>query len=114
MKTLIACVLFSASLLAQSPGIVTVTGQVAATAGTVSCTGKPGEATPKTVDVSCTVNGTLSFATTVSPPVGSTSGVILSCGHNGDNVTLMLKQPTAAGPVEWSVTANGTMKSGTL
>jgi hypothetical protein len=100
-------------LFSQTPGTITTTAQVVATAGDVTCTGKPGSAADS-VDVTCSVGGEVVFSTAVSPKVGSTSGIVLGLTHGQNSITMLLRKISATALTQWEVSANGVVKSGTL
>jgi hypothetical protein len=106
------------TLCAQTvtPGTVTTTGAVTGTAGTVTCSfSNQSPPAAAGVHINCVVSsgiGQMSQDSVV--PIGSPNGIAGSFNANGNSVTWILLQPTAAGPVSWQVAANGTMKSGTF
>jgi hypothetical protein len=114
MKTIIGLV-FSFSLLAQSPGTVaqSTVSNVVGTAGPVVCTltnASPVLATG--VHVVCTNAGASVLVMDSVVPTG-TNGMAGSFGIAGNTVTWIVNQPVA-GPSAWQMAANGVAKSGTF
>ena len=120
---------FAVLLRAQTlSGTVTVTTSIAAVASTAPATGNPPpntgctfapapNTTPSAPQIQVTCNnsaGVPLLAGTIFPTPGSTNGTTVSVVQSGNNVTGIFTQPTAGGPVNFSVAANGVLKTGSM
>lgn len=79
---------------------ITITGNVTATAGTVSCTGTPGTVAG-TVKAQCVVAGVTVLDATITPQ--ASGGGVVSYANGSDNVTVMLTKSGAN--INWQATA---------
>jgi hypothetical protein len=114
MKTIIGLV-FSFSLLAQTPGTVaqSTVSNVVGTAGPIVCTLTNSSPTlPSGVHVVCTNAGASVLVRDSVVPSG-TNGMVGSFGLAGNIITWIVNQP-AAGPYAWQMAANGVGKQGTF
>lgn len=102
--------LFSATLFAQTPGIVTVGTTVTASAAPINCAFS-NPAAP-TIHITCT-DGTGTMTQDATPTVGATNGIIGQFSSTGNSITWAIQQPTA-GSITWTVVANGTSKTGSF
>lgn len=116
---LFSLALAAALLTAQTPppGTVSVSTNVVATAGTdtntqVVCTFSIASGI---VHADCNVGAAQHVHTSDNKPVpGNANGYIGSMNANNNAITWLIQQPTAAGPINWQIAANGTTKSGSF
>jgi hypothetical protein len=107
--------LTSSLLFSQATGVVTVTSNVTATAGTgtsaVTCVFS--NPSPPAVRTLCSVGGATVLTQDATPAVGATTGAIGSFANATNTVTWQIQQPTA-GSITWAVAANGVSRSGSF
>lgn len=115
MKTIIGLV-FSFSLLAQTPGTVaqSTVSNVVGTAGPIVCTlTNSSPALSSGVHVVCTNAGASVLVMDSVVPSG-TNGMVGSFGMAGNTVTWIVNQPLAGPSYAWQMAANGIGKTGTF
>lgn len=124
MKTTLAVLFAALAAFAQTPGTVNVTSlgaTISATAGAtgdvnqIICTGLAGgSAGVSSMQISCTVGGkTVLPQTTVTVPATGGIGFVFGVQAGTNSVTWLLTKGNPT-PDSWSVTANGTTKSGSF
>ena len=102
--------LFLLLMFQPTPGTVTVTSTVVATAGEVVCTMSLAN---EIVHVDCNVGSVQHVHVSDNKPVpGNVSGYVGSLQSGADNITWMVKQAATGDPISWQVSANGIFKSG--
>jgi hypothetical protein len=123
MKTTLTLLFASFSLLAQT-GTVTITSlgaSISATAGAsndptqIVCTGLAGgSAGASTMQMSCTVGGkSVLPQTTFTVPTTGGIGLVFGIQAGANSVTWLLTKGNPT-PDSWSVSANGTVKTGSF
>lgn len=111
MKKNLLLLALAAPIFSQTatPGTVSNTSKVTATAGTLVCEGMPKE--DNSVDYVCKSAGTTVNSGNVLPAVGAVGGVVISVSVAVDNITCTFRRP-ANEDRRWSCAANGTAASG--
>lgn len=110
----LACLAVVALLQAQTPtpGTFIVSTNVVATAGQLACTYSIAAGKVTTTCKVGTVN--VLVGAEFTPVPGNTNGYVGSMAIAGDNITWVLKQPVAAGPIQWDIAANSVSRTGTF
>lgn len=115
MKSIIALLILSASLAAQTGTVAQNTvSNVVGTAGTLVCTlTNSAPALPSGVHVACTSSGAPVLTLDSVVPIG-TNGMVGSFSTAGNMITWLVNQPTGQTTYAWQVVANGVGKTGTF
>lgn len=116
MRKLILLLICTLSLFGADGVTKTSTTTLVATAGTTTCTfSSSTPQQPSGVHAICVQSGTTVLTMDTVIPVGSPNGIVgVFVGGPSSQISWAFTQPTASGPVNYSVTANGQLANGSF